>query len=213
MTGWPLLEAFLSRGLWPVYLVLAVSAFVKYALPFLPGDFVMLVALFFVGHQDGSWIVAVLCITAGGTAGAYVAFLWGGHFGSLLMRWQRMRDLTVRVEDMLGRWGYWPIVLNRFIPYVRPAILPAAGLMRMKAGPVVLSAAVSNVLFAVLAVALGYSAGHSYGHLKALYTIYQFWLGLAVLVLLSLGALLLFHAARRVVRARRAGGNGDAGPS
>lgn len=210
MTPWPALDAFLSQGLWPVYSVLALAAFVKYALPVLPGDFVLLVALFFVGHEHGSWGTALLVITAGGTAGAYVAFLWGGHFGALLMKWQRMRNLTVRVEGMLGRWGYWPIILNRFIPYVRPAILPAAGLMRMRTGPVVLSAAVSNFLFALLAVGLGYSAGQSYGHMQALYKLYQFWLGLAVMALLSLGALLVFHAARRAVRARRANGNGEA---
>ena len=196
MTGWPWLGPFLDQGLWVVYLVLALAAFLKYTAPIVPGDTVLLAGIFLVGARNGSWLLAGVCVASGGTAGAWIAYLWGGRFGRLLLRGRRLRRAILKVESLLGRWGYWPLVLNRFIPYVRPAIFPAAGLLRMRGGPVALSALASNVLFGAFVVALGYSAGKRYARFLSLFRIYQVWLGLLVLALLSLAAFAIYRATR-----------------
>lgn len=196
MTPWPELNAFLDRGLSPVYLVLTVVAFLKYVVPLVPGDMILLAGVFLVGARGGSWPLAVLCVALGGSAGAWLAYLWGRRFGRLLLKYRRMRRATLKVEGLLGRWGYWPLVLNRFIPYVRPALFPAAGLLRMEPFPVAIAALTSNVLFGSFVVALAYSAGIRYARFLSLFHLYQIWLGVLLLALLSLAALWLYRASR-----------------
>jgi membrane protein DedA with SNARE-associated domain len=175
-----------NETLWILYGVLALAAFVKYTIPILPGDLVLLVCVFFVGAKGGSGWISVGAITAGGTTGALLAFWWGRHFGNRFMRRPRFRRLTGRVETLLGRWGYWPLLLNRFVPYVRPALFPAAGMLRMKALPTQACALLGNALFGLFVVVLGHSAGRQWGQLVSLYHLYQLWLGLMVFALLSL---------------------------
>ena len=200
MTPWPALNALLAHGLWPVYLVLFAAAFVKYTAPFLPGDMVLLISVFLVGVRSGSWTLAVAAITAGGTLGALLAFLWGRHFGALLLRRPKLGVAMVRVERMLGRWGYWPLVLNRFVPYVRPALFPAAGMLNMAPGPVALSALSGNLLFGGFVVVLGYSAGKRYARLASIYQLYQVWIALLVVGALSAAAVYLFWSSRQAAK-------------
>jgi len=174
------------EALWILYGTLALTAFVKYTVPILPGDMVLLVCVFLVGAKGGSGWVSAGAITAGGTAGALLAFWWGRHFGNRFMRRPRFRRLTGRVEALLGRWGYWPLLLNRFVPYVRPALFPAAGMLRMKPLPTLACALFGNALFGAFVVILGHSAGRQWGQLVSLYHLYQLWLGLMVFALLSL---------------------------
>ena len=185
MTGFAPLDGFLDRGLWPVYLVLAVVAFLKYLAPFVPGDFVLLASVFLVGLRGGSWPLAAACVTAGGAAGALAAYGIGRRYAPLVLRKSRLRRLYRRVEKVLGRWGYWPLVLNRFVPYIRPALFPAAGVLRMPLKQVAASAVVSNALFALFLGWLGYGACRRFGRLQSLYDLYHVWLGFLVLAALS----------------------------
>lgn len=192
MTHVPWLDAILDHGLWPLYATLAVTAFLKYLAPFVPGDFILLVSVFLMGLRGGSWPLAVLCLTAGGTAGALSAYGLGRRYSPALLRKSRFRKLFRRVERILGRWGYWPLVLNRFVPYIRPALFPAAGILRMPPKPVAASALASNFLFGLFLAWLGYGAGRRFGRLQSLYGLYHVWLGLLVLLLLSFIAAWIF---------------------
>jgi membrane protein DedA with SNARE-associated domain len=192
MTGIEALDGFLDRGLWPVYLALFVVAFLKYLAPFVPGDFVLLASVFLIGLRSGSWALAMVCITAGGAGGALAAYGVGRRYAPLVLRKSRLRRLYRRVERVLGRWGYWPLVLNRFVPYIRPALFPAAGVLRMPLRPVAAAAIGSNCLFALFLAWLGFGAGRRFSRLQSLYDLYQIWLGLLVLVLLSAAASWIF---------------------
>lgn len=183
------------EALWILYAVLVLAAFVKYVVPFLPGDTVLLVCVFLVGAKGGSGWVSAGAITAGGTAGALLAFWWGRNFGTRFMHRPRFRRLTGRVEALLGHWGYWPLLLNRFVPYVRPVLFPAAGMLGMKALPSGGCALCGNMLFGAFVVLLGHTAGRQRGQLVSLYHLYQLWLGLLVFVLLSLLAGYLIYGA------------------
>jgi membrane protein DedA with SNARE-associated domain len=187
-----------GEGLWVLYAALFAAAFLKYVAPFVPGDLITLVALFYIGMRDGSWTIGVAAITLGGTLGAFAAFAWGAKAGAFLAaRSPRLKKLQGRVERALLKWGVWPLVLNRFVPYIRPLLFPTAGALKMKPVPVVVSAFFGNVLFAFFLVGLAYTAGHRFSHLENLYRLYQLWIGLAVFMLLAALAIAFWRASRR----------------
>ena len=186
-----------GQGLWPVYLSLLLFACLKYLVPIVPGDLALVAGLFWIGAKDGSWLAGIILITLGGTIGSLGAFAWGRAFGSVLLKRPRLRALVVRVEAMLGRWGAWPLLLNRFLPYVRVLLYPAAGMLRMRAGRVAAASAAGNLLFGIFLTAIAYTAGQRMDRLTSLYHLYQFWLGLALLAWLAFFAAYLFWKNRR----------------
>lgn len=196
MSSWSDPAAWLGHEtLWILYALIALAAFVKYVVPILPGDMVLLACVFLVGIKGGSGWVSAGVITVAGSAGALVAFWWGRHFGDRFMRRPRFLRITGRVEALLGRWGYWPLLFNRFVPYVRPALFPAAGMLRMRPLPVAASAFAGNALFGGFLVLLAYRAGRQWATLSSAYRFYQAWLGLVVFGFLSLLALILILGA------------------
>ena len=191
------------------YLVMTLAACVKYLIPLVPGDAALLGSVFYVGVHHGSWLLAVTLITAGGTGGAMSSYLWGRRFGGMLHKSRKMAGAVAKVQSLLGKWGLWPLVLNRFVPYIRTLFFPVAGLLRLPSGPVALAALTGNFLFAAFLAALGYSAGRGYGEIATMYHFYQIWLGAAVsLMLLGFIAYVVWS---RVLMPRRAGGGADSG--
>lgn len=187
-----------GEGLWTLYAALFAAAFFKYVLPFLPGDFATLLALFYIGMRHGSWTLSALAVTAGGTLGAYVAFAGGDATGRFLTaRSRRLKAVQARVETVLLKWGFWPLLFNRFVPYLRPLLFPTAGALKMKALPVMASAFFGNLMFSLFLVGLAYTAGHRFSHLQDLYQIYQIWIGLAVFALLAAIGFAFWRATRR----------------
>lgn len=197
-----LLQPFLGHGLEGIYLLLALAAFLKYVAPPVPGDLCLLLGVFYLGLRGGSQGAGVAAIAAGGATGALAAYFWGRRFGRVLHRWKRVSSLCRRVEGILGRWGAWALLANRFVPYVRTLMYPAAGILKIPAGRVAAAAVAGNLLFAVLVVALGYTAGRSFPRLQSLYHLYQFWLGALALALLGALAAVIYRslAARRIAQ-------------
>ncbi len=191
------------------YLVMTFAACVKYLIPLVPGDAALLGSVFYVGMHHGSWLLAVALITAGGTGGAMSSYLWGGRFGGVLLKSPKIAGAARKVQSLLGRWGVWPLVLNRFVPYIRTLFFPVAGLLRLPAGPVALAALAGNFLFAAFLAALGYSAGRGYGEIGTMYHFYQIWLGAAVSVMLL--GFIAYVVWFRILTPRRAGGAADSG--
>lgn len=187
-----------QHGLVVLYAILLAAAFLKYVFPPAPGDLASLLAIFWIGMKDGSFTLAVAALTLGGTLGAWVAFAWGGQVGAFLARRSpRMAILQGRVEAVLIRWGPWPLVVNRFVPYLRTFLFPSAGVLRMRRLPVLAAAFAGNLLFGLFLVGLAYTAGKRFARMNALYNLYLFWVGLAVLALLAGVGLWAYLASRR----------------
>lgn len=204
----PFQDALLESGLLGIYALLALASFLKYTAPFLPGDAALLVGVFFVGARHGSWGAAAAAIVVGGTSGAMVAYLWGRRFGALLERPKRLAPAVAKVRALLGRWGLWALVVNRFLPGARSLFLPVAGVLKMPAADVAAAVAVGNTLFAALLVGLGYWAGREYARLASLYHLYLAWFATAAVLLASGGV--IYWLATRALAARRARAEGRA---
>ncbi len=182
--------------------VLFLSATIEYIFPPFPGDTVVLAGavLASVGGWD-LWPVLVAC-TGGSLLGAWLDFQVG-------LAAARRRDdgrLGERISQSPGldrilagyrRWGPAFLAINRFMPGIRALFFVAAGMARMRPGPVLAWAAVSALAWNALLVAIGTALGTNLDRLEALTRTYALvlWIGFGVAFLIG-GAIWL----RRIVR-------------
>ncbi|MFH1530757.1 MAG: DedA family protein [Pseudomonadota bacterium] len=186
--------------------VLTLSAAIEYVFPPFPGDTVVLAGavLASVGGWD-LWPVLTAC-TAGSLLGAWVDFRVGlaaakrRDAGRLGRRLAQSPGLD-RVLAGYRRWGPAFLALNRFLPGIRALFFVAAGLARMRTGPVLAWAAVSALAWNALLLALGVALGTNLDRLEALVRTY------ALVLWIVLGIVLLIGVACWISR-RRSGSAG-----
>ena len=173
--------------------VLALSAAIEYVFPPFPGDTVVLAGavLASVGGWD-LWPVLAAC-TAGSILGAWLDFRVGlaaakrrdaGRLGARL----RASPGLDRILAGYRRWGPAFLALNRFMPGIRALFFVAAGMARMRTGPVLAWAAVSALAWNALLLALGSALGQNLDRLEALSRAYAMILWILLGVALVAGA-------------------------
>lgn len=129
-----------------------VGSLVEYLFPPFWGD--TLILLGFVAAVQGAvplW-ANFLAALAGGTAGAWAAYLLGARLGDLpwLPGKVRRSDRMERVRLWVQRRGSAALVANRFLPGIRALFLPMAGVMHMPRARALWAATLSNVLWILL---------------------------------------------------------------
>jgi membrane protein DedA with SNARE-associated domain len=194
------LTQFLSQPNHPAGLaILVVSAATEYLFPPFPGDTVTLLGGVLVSAYDWSVALAFSAVVLGSQIGAMATFYLGQHL-------QRPRDATAtkdsesaiaRLVLAFEKRGAWCLVLNRFVPGVRPFFFVAAGLAGMKPLAVFGWSARSSALWTALLFAVGMTIGHNLDQLELWGQRYATIVGAAVCL-----ALILF-AARAAQRRRR----------
>ena len=181
--------------------VLAFAATIEYIFPPFPGDTVVLAGavLATAGGWD-LWPVLTVC-TGGSLLGAWIDYRLGlaaanrrdaGRLGA------RLRDTPGLDRVLAGyrRWGPAFLALNRFMPGIRALFFVAAGLARMRTGPVLAWAAVSALAWNALLLALGAALGANLDSLESMARTYALVLWI-VFGLAGAAALLVWLLRRR----------------
>ncbi len=181
--------------------VLALSAAVEYIFPPFPGDTVVLAGA--VLATVGGWSLwpVLVATTAGSLLGAWLDFRVGlaaakrRDAGRMGTRLQHTPGLD-RVLTGYRRWGPAFLALNRFMPGIRALFFVAAGLARMRTGPVLAWAALSALAWNALLLAVGAALGTNLDQLEALARAYAHfvWIGLTVI---GAAALVVWAVRRR----------------
>lgn len=169
-----------------VLLVLGLAAMIEYVVPPFPGDTITLLGAVLVGAYDWSLLLVFSVLMLGSVLGS--AFAYG-----LGCRWARTKDVSkspriVRVVARFERHGVWLLLVNRFLPGIRPLFFVAAGLAKMPAGLVLLVSAVSAALWNATLMIIGAQLGQNLGAIESwmrTYTTYA-WIILATLVCVAL---------------------------
>ncbi len=177
--------------------VLLIAAGVEYIFPPFPGDSVVLLGGILVGAFDWSLPLVFAAVMLGSVLGSLAAFALGKR---LLERSPDVAagDGTVaKLVRSFEKRGSWLLILNRFMPGIRPLFFVAAGLAGMSVKRVALLSGVSAALWNALIMVAGSAIGDNLGELENLLRTYS---------TIAWGALLLvgvFLAARAWLRRRR----------
>ncbi|WP_181784337.1 DedA family protein [Pseudonocardia pini] len=131
---------------------------------FLPGDSLLLAAgvvLAAHGHELSAWLLSGAAVVMA-VAGNQVGYLVGRFTGTRIKLRKGGRILTRENLDRAGRfldrWGFWSIVVARWVPWVRTLAPMIAGAARMDNRKFLLANLVGAIVWVPGLVMLGYYA-------------------------------------------------------
>ncbi|MHA6797104.1 DedA family protein [Pseudonocardia bannensis] len=154
-----------SAGPVTVWLVVLTFVFLECAFIvglFLPGDSLLIAAgvvLAQHGHEAGAWSLAISAAVVA-VVGNQVGYLVGRYTGTKILARKDGRILNranlERAGRFFERWGFWSIVVARWVPWVRTLAPMIAGAARMDNRRYILANAVGAVLWVPTLMMLGY---------------------------------------------------------
>ena len=175
--------------------VLCGAAVTEYVFPPFPGDIITVFGGVLVGAYQWSLALVFLTVTAGSVLGGLAAYALG-------RRWHKRtgpgfadeRTRLSRLVNRFGKHGTIYLLLNRFLPGIRPILFVAAGLAGMSTGRVLILSTISAALWNALLIFAGISVGHNLERIED-------WLKTYSLVVWGLLALIaVVVIARRILR-------------
>jgi membrane protein DedA with SNARE-associated domain len=195
------LDALASLPVVPTYLLLMALSAVENIFPPVPADTAVALGAFLARRGEISVVpLAVLCWLANmvTAAGMYVfARTHGPEF--FRVGWGR-RIMTPGVmaalEEAYGRWGTAGIFFSRFLPGVRAAVTPFAGVCGL--GPVraLLPAALASAIWYALLALAGYELAENWESVKALVSTTNRALAVVAILLTLMVALWVWRRSR-----------------
>ena len=197
-----LLDALASLPLVPTYLVLMALSALENVFPPVPADTAVALGAFLARRGELSVVpLAILCWAAN-LASAAGTYALGRRHGRGFFRdgWGRKLmppETLAALEEAYGRWGTAGIFLSRFLPGLRAAVPPFAGVAGLSpARALVPAAAASAIWYAFLAFA-GYALAQNWEAVKVLVADANRALGVVALVVAVALAAWLWHRSRR----------------
>jgi membrane-associated protein len=129
---------------------------------FLPGDSLLFAAgvvLAQQGHESSAWALGLVA-TVVAVAGNQVGYLFGRYTGTRMLARKEGRVLNranlARATAFFERWGFWSIVVARWIPWVRTLAPMIAGAARMENRRYIVANAVGAACWVPTLILLGY---------------------------------------------------------
>jgi membrane protein DedA with SNARE-associated domain len=159
-------------------LVLVFSfAFLENLFPPSPSDLMIVAAGSLVGIEHVGFMSTLLCATAGSVGGFLVMYKVGEWFGLRIVERGRIKYLPVdsihTVEAWFGKYGYWVVVVNRFLTGTRAVVSFFAGMSRLRFGLTTILCAISALCWNAILVGGGYYLGKNWERIGFYLTTYS----------------------------------------
>lgn len=175
----------------PWYWVL-ISAFlltyIENIFPPSPSDAVLLFMGALVASGDISFPVLLITATIGSTLGFVTMFWLGLKFELKVIESDKFsfisRSGIIKVESWFERWGYWLIVINRFLSGTRAVIAFFAGMSKLSLRRSIVLSFFSALLWNSILIYLGYLFGDNWKVVDKYMTLYGYII--APLVILAI---------------------------
>ena len=120
------------------YIVVAAIVFIETGLLFgffLPGDSLLFSAgLVAAARSDINIVILVLLVFLAAFIGDQVGYVLGRKIGRPYFQRRnskRMQKMLAKSERFYERYGWWSVVIARYIPWVRTFVPPIAGTVKM----------------------------------------------------------------------------------
>jgi membrane protein DedA with SNARE-associated domain len=197
-----LLDALASLPLVPTYLLLMVLSGLENVFPPVPADTAVALGAFLARRGEVSVVpLALLCWLANlATAAGTYSFARSHGAGFFREGWGRKLmppEVLLALEEAYERWGVAAIFLSRFLPGVRAAVTPFAGVVGLPPAQALVPAALASALWYAFLAFAGYTLAQNWAAVKAVVADTNRALGLAALVLTLAAGLWLWRRARR----------------
>jgi membrane protein DedA with SNARE-associated domain len=198
-----LLDALASLPLLPTYLALMVLSALENVFPPVPADTAVALGAFLARRGEVSVVpLAALCWLAN-LASAAATYAVGRRHGRGFFRdgWGRrlMRpEVLAALEEAYDRWGTPGIFLSRFLPGLRAAVPPFAGVAGLPVARALVPAAIASAIWYAFLAFAGYELAENWAAVKSLVAGTNRGLGLAAVVLAVVAFVWLRRRSRRL---------------
>jgi membrane protein DedA with SNARE-associated domain len=177
----------------PIWIYVSVSgfAFLENVFPPLPSDVLVLFVGSLVGVGTIDFTVALIATTIGSTAGFVVMYKVGDWFGLKILETGKVPFIPVdkvhKVEGWFRKYGYFLIVVNRFLTGTRAVVSFFAGMSELPLTATTILSFVSALVWNFLLLFAGRELGENWQVIGSYLATYS----KAVTLLLVLAVLLL----------------------
>lgn len=149
-----------------LYLFLFGSAIIENLFPPAPGDTITVFGAFLVGMGRLDFFVVYAVTTLGSAIGFMVLFYAGAFLEMEFFLNTRFKIFSshkiLAAEKWFSRYGYYVVVLNRFLPGVRSVISIVAGISHLNGWKVFLLSVVSAMAWNFIWIYSGYTLGNNW---------------------------------------------------
>jgi membrane protein DedA with SNARE-associated domain len=186
----------------PTYLVLMALSALENVFPPVPADVAVAIGAFLARRGEVSVVpLGILCWLAN-TASSVAMYRFARSHGGAFFKtgWGRLLmppKVMAALEEAYARWGVAGIFLSRFLPGVRAAVTPFAGVVGMPAARALVPAALASAIWYAFLTAAGYALASNWDAVKGLVSDANRALGIAAVVVTLLGALWIWRHSRR----------------
>ena len=184
-----------------IYLCLCLSAFIENIFPPIPGDTITAFGAFLVGMGRLNFLGVYISTTIGSLLGFLVLFRIGGYLDRSFFREKNFRffkqENMLRAEEWFRKYGYYLILLNRFLPGVRSVISLVGGMLRLKTSKVAILALISGAVWNLIWMLMGYTLGNHWETVISSISGIMLKYNITVLIIFVLFALFLLIRKRR----------------
>lgn len=197
-----ILDALAALPRAPTYLVLMVLSAVENVFPPVPADTAVALGAFLArrGHLSVVPLAALCWVANIGTAAATYAFARTHGPSFFREGWGRRimsPGVMASLEEAYGRWGTAGIFFSRFLPGVRAAVTPFAGVAGLGPTRALLPAALASAIWYAFLAFIGYGVAENWDAVKALVADTNRVLAVGALVLTTAAILWLWRHSRR----------------
>lgn len=184
-----------------IYAALWFTTYIENVFPPSPSDVVMLFIATLVGIGTIGHAPAIAVATLGSVMGFLTAFLIGRRLGRGMVESGKIPFISAtslhKVDGWFEKYGYWVIVVNRFLAGTRAVISFFAGMTKLDLTTTTILCAISALAWNIIVIELGAFLGDNWREGQEILKQY----GLVVTILL--GAVILFFLVRWLVRKRK----------
>jgi membrane protein DedA with SNARE-associated domain len=197
-----LLDALASLPLVPTYLVLMLLSALENVFPPVPADTAVALGAFLARRGEISVVPLTALCWLSNVASAAATYAFARRHGPGFFRegWGR-RILPPRALDVLEeayrRWGVVGIFASRFLPGLRAAVTPFAGIAGLGPARALVPAALASAIWYAFLGAAGYTLAHNWPAVKQLVADANRALAIVAIASTLLALLWLWHRARR----------------
>ncbi len=176
--------------------ILFAATLVEYVFPPFPGDLVVVLGAWYAVQGQISWPAALVAVTAGALAGAWIDYRIGAALAPRIDRRLARRspiseERLLRFEASYRRWGVLLLAANRFLPGVRAFLFVAAGASGIPLRTVLLFGGLSAIAWNAVLLGAGALVARNVEELVRLVDQYTraAWIALAAVALAALAVL------------------------
>jgi membrane protein DedA with SNARE-associated domain len=172
------------------YLIVFAIAYIENIFPPSPSDAVVVFVGSLTGLEAIGFVPTLLAACVGSTLGFMTMYKIGDVFGDRILETGKIKFIPVesvrKVEAWFGRYGYWIIVINRFLAGTRAVVSFFAGMSELDLVKTTLLSFVSSLAWNAILVTAGYYVGANWQVIVDYVSTYGRIMTIVVIALLAL---------------------------